>query len=56
MNESAGAATLAIALALIGFMLIVAGVRGTYSAVWSAITSAPPSPPPQGSGGKSTVK
>lgn len=36
MGEQAGAAILALALALLGFGLIVAGVRGTYGDVWAA--------------------
>lgn len=43
MAENAGAAVLALALALIGFGLIVAGVRGTYGEVWQAVKSAPAS-------------
>ena len=37
MGEQAGAGILALALALLGFGLIVAGIRGTYGAVWQAV-------------------
>lgn len=37
MGESAGAGVLALFLALLGFVLIVAGIRGTYRDVWDAV-------------------
>ena len=40
-GENAGAAVLALALALIGLVLIVAGIRGTYGDVWTALKAAP---------------
>lgn len=39
MGEHTGAAVLALALALIGFVLIIAGIRGTYGDVWQAAKS-----------------
>ena len=37
MSENAGAAVLSLGLALVGFGCIVAGIRGTYPAVWAAL-------------------
>lgn len=47
MGENAGAAVLALALGLLGFGLIVAGVRGTYGAVWQAAKTAGAGDQPQ---------
>lgn len=56
MGENAGAAVLALALALIGFGLIVAGVRGTYGEVWQAVKSAPATGGSIGGGGTKPLK
>lgn len=59
MGENAGAAGIAAVLAVIGFVLVVAGIRGTYLDVWGALTSKQPQkedkagnvPPDQTGGG-----
>lgn len=62
MGESAGAAALALALALIGGALVVMGMRGTYRDVWAAAkapasssSSSSPGTPALGGGGTSHV-
>ncbi len=42
MGENAGAAVLALGLALIGLGLIVMGARGTYGDVWAAVKAPAP--------------
>ena len=42
MGENAGAAGIAAVLAVVGFVLVVAGIRGTYTGVWQALIRANP--------------